>query len=1369
MKLFRRAALVAVLVLLLLGVGLYIAARYYLSSEAVTRQVAARLQDMFGAPVEVQAANVGLTGGSTLHGLRIFEPGDESKKVPLVVIDSATADLSALDILSGKSPTKVTLNGASVVLHFDADGNLVTRLPKPKTTGAPMPRLHIDGGKLTLNQDGRKPMFIQGVNGDLAPEGADLKADGNIHDPFWGAWALTGSLAGESGTVDLTLDAKDVAVDRERLTGLPFAAPSVWDEVMVEGKTPCNFNLRLALEDHPTIHYRVRCAPDDATVHVQSIEMNASQAAGVVTVDDNLVKLRGVHGKFAGGNIATDADLDFRKPEWALTFSTVTADNIVWHELPKTWVDALLPAFLKDYKLNGVFHGQATDLRVAVDGDKVRVEGTGQGQIDDVTLDGKPQPEPIKITLGTHDGKLANVTLNPRPGLLTAALARTVLVAPPPAQAAPVTGPADLARCLTESTAQATDRAVAVVSKGVKLIGTWLRPATAPEPKPEYLTLDFGLQDIDLAQLLERLKFQLPFAVAGRLTFKVHADIPINTPENLKNYRMTGTANLPTLDVAGVELTDVETRMKMADGILEMQELKGMTSPPAGSADAAGWFQGTARLEAAPLGDLSGDLRVDRFPLDVLLSRLPGVAGAAAGSFSGQVKLRAAVKTLTDPTTWHATGKLSSDRIAAYGLALTDASADVSVEGGTAKVSGLKATLDKAAVSGDASLTLASPWNYGGTLSVKGLDLTAAQRLAPDFRPPFDVQGDADVTAKVAGALSSFTLSASGTASAADLALSQFKVDSLSLQWKLNEDRVKLTDLKMKLYEGEVTGSADVPVRPAAAGGVDVKLDDVDLQALVKSLPSMPLRLQGKASGSIQATIPAAGPDGQRQATGKIDLSSKMMVVQNIPTDNVYADVDYKDGAADYHVKGDSLGGHFTLDGKVPFTGEQKPADPPPPGGGDGAAPPDGDQPMMGGRFRFTGIQLSRLSRALKLGAALAPLHGRADIDLPFQVGPDNALSGTGTLTVRRLRFGDAPLTDRLTADLILKNQIVQVRNLSATVGQGAFRGSVVYNLRDPDRGHFNLRLEQVDASDLLAAYPDAAGQIQGPVDVRLRGNFGRTWRGSGGVDLTRGRVFGAAVDELHLPLTFEFSPARGSGRVAIRDANAQLAGGRATAEAELDWAGGEAPRLEGNARFTNAEVRSLVKPGAQLGSYLVGKVTGRVDFDSDALRSLDDLNATVEASLTESQALEIPVLSVLAPYLAPGQSATTFQQGDLRGRLSRGVFRVQRLNLSSSIIQMAVVGSINTQGRLDLDVTGHTGRFGYNPGFIRAIGLRIPAVGPIPVSLLLEASALLSNNVVHLRVTGTVRNPDVQLERSQLLAEEAVRFFVLQSGAPVP
>ena len=136
---------------------------------------------------------------------------------------------------------------------------------------------------------------------------------------------------------------------------------------------------------------------------------------------------------------------------------------------------------------------------------------------------------------------------------------------------------------------------------------------------------------------------------------------------------------------------------------------------------------------------------------------------------------------------------------------------------------------------------------------------------------------------------------------------------------------------------------------------------------------------------------------------------------------------------------------------------------------------------------------------------------------------------------------------------------------------------------------------------------------------------------------------------------------------------------------------------------------------------------------------------------------------------MAPGQSATTFQLGELRGRLSRGVFRIQKFNLTSPVVRLAIVGTITTQGRLDLEAAGSTGRLGYNPSFLRLVGLRIPVAGPIPIGLLLEASSLLSNSLIHLHVTGTVRNPDVHLEPAQVLAEETVRFFVLQSNVPLP
>ena len=1363
MRFLGRIALIVLVVLVVGGIGAYLAARYYLSSAKVTGQVSTRLQAMLGAPVQVESADVGLTGDSSLHGLRVFEPGDEVQKTPVMTVDSATADASALDLAAGKTPNEIKLGGASIALRFGADGKLLTRMPRPKTGGGAMPHVHIDNGKLTINQEGRAPMVVQGVKADINSDGGDLKLTGSVADPFWGDWSLGGAFKNESGAVDLDLNAKQVGVDAARLEGLPFVAPEVWHEVMVTGKTSCDFHLSLQLTDEPAIHYRVACAPADAKVHVESIKLDATGASGNVVVDDNLVQLRGVHGRFAGGEIATEGDLDFRKPDWVLLFTTVSADKVVLHQLPGEWRNSILPEAVRNLDPDGELTGKATNVRVTLADGKVQVGGEGAGVIDKATVAGQPQP-PIHLKLGSKNGRLGHVTLNPAPRLPAALVAAALIAAQPaaaPPPGPPPLKPAELAGWAPNAVTWATGRGVAGLNKGVSIVGDWLRPAGAAEPAPEYLDIDLSLEDVDFGQLLKRLKFNLPFPLEGKLTFKVHASIPVNTPQDMKNYRLSGTANLPRVSVAGVEMADVSTRLRLDKGMMELQELKGTAIPPKGEAGDAGTFAGTAKMEIAPVGDLTADLDVNRFPLAAVLNLLPGAQGKAAGAVTGHVRGRAPAQTLTDPATWHAAGQLSSDRIEAYGLALTAVSAGVSVDAGTAKATDLKATLDKAPLTGSAELGLSSPWKYGGTLTLGGADLKMVQNLYPGFRPPFPVAGAADVTADLKGTLSPLIVSASGTAKGSDLVLDQFKVDSLSLKWDVDNDRLKATDVKASLYQGDITGSATVPFRADAAGAVDLRLNNVDVLALAKSVPAVPVRVEGKASGTVKATLPPAGPNGERGATARVDLTAKELRVQNIPTDNLHADVDYKAGAATYHLEGESLGGRFKLDGKYPSPQGNAP--------NEGGAIKDPAPDASSGRFQFQGIRLSRLWDALGLGRSVQ-VRGVADIELPFAYEKSGAPPvGNGRLYIRNLRLGDTLLTDSLRADLLLRGGTVQVRNVSAAVNQGNLDGVVVYNYVNPNRSHFNVQLEQVDSKSLLAGYPDLAGVIEGPADLHLRGSLDHQWHGSGEAALTHGKVYGVEVEEWRLPFSFTFHSRRGAGEVTIADSTAQLARGRVTGHADLHWSSEMAPRLEGDARFYNAELRSLLGSAGGLSSYTVGQVTGRVEFGADSLRSADDLDATVSATLSQSQALQIPVLSALAPFVAPGQAATTFNQGDLRGRLSRGVFRIQRFNLSSRLVNLSIFGTVNTEGRLDLDVTGATGQLGINPAFFQSLGVTIPAVGPIPVGAILEVTALLSNRVVHLRVTGTTRHPEVHSEPLRVLAEEAVRFFVLQSGAPVP
>jgi hypothetical protein len=367
---------------------------------------------------------------------------------------------------------------------------------------------------------------------------------------------------------------------------------------------------------------------------------------------------------------------------------------------------------------------------------------------------------------------------------------------------------------------------------------------------------------------------------------------------------------------------------------------------------------------------------------------------------------------------------------------------------------------------------------------------------------------------------------------------------------------------------------------------------------------------------------------------------------------------------------------------------------------------------------------------------------------------------------VTRLRWNEQELAATLGATVRLRADEVRISDLAGTIGEGVLRGTVAVSLRPNGRGWFNLALERVEAARILTAFPGLAGAVSGPVDVRLRGNLGRDVTASGQVVLNRGKVYGVEVNDWRLPLDLEYSPAGGAGRLSVRDSGAQVALGRVTGSATLDF--GTTNRLDGNLRFQAVDLRTLTRQAADTSQVGSGKANGRFDFSSNDLRSLNDLNGTLQASFQQTQALEFPVLRQIAPFFGPGQSGSTFSSGELRGRLGNGVFRVERLSLTGRTLRLYASGTVSLAGRLDLEVTASTEQLGPNPRLLRLVGLKIPAIGPVPVSAIIAATSYLSNRVVHLRVTGNVRSPSIQVEPLATLTEEAVRFFLSQTGLPI-
>ena len=84
--------------------------------------------------------------------------------------------------------------------------------------------------------------------------------------------------------------------------------------------------------------------------------------------------------------------------------------------------------------------------------------------------------------------------------------------------------------------------------------------------------------------------------------------------------------------------------------------------------------------------------------------------------------------------------------------------------------------------------------------------------------------------------------------------------------------------------------------------------------------------------------------------------------------------------------------------------------------------------------------------------------------------------------------------------------------------------------------------------------------------------------------------------------------------------------------------------------------------------------------------------------------------------------------------------------------VPLYIQGTITDEGRVDLDVT-----INRRP---RRAPLLVALLSPPSGGLLTPVTRLIAGQLVHLRVTGTVANPSIQLEPPPILSNNALRFL---------
>ena len=199
-------------------------------------------------------------------------------------------------------------------------------------------------------------------------------------------------------------------------------------------------------------------------------------------------------------------------------------------------------------------------------------------------------------------------------------------------------------------------------------------------------------------------------------------------------------------------------------------------------------------------------------------------------------------------------------------------------------------TLTKAAVTvegipiaASGSLTLRDKYPFETVVKTSGTNLADFRKLVPEANLPLPVEGRLDLETRASGTLSPFTFKVSGKITADKLTVAKAAANHIDVTWELTPQELKISELKARVFGGNIDGSLDYPLDAAKAGDFQVTFKDVDAGAAAAFVPNSPVKITGAISGKVSGAIAPAKSGTGRIGDLDIDLTAPKLTVQNIP------------------------------------------------------------------------------------------------------------------------------------------------------------------------------------------------------------------------------------------------------------------------------------------------------------------------------------------------------------------------------------------------------------------------------------------------------------------------------------------------------
>jgi translocation and assembly module TamB len=416
-------------------------------------------------------------------------------------------------------------------------------------------------------------------------------------------------------------------------------------------------------------------------------------------------------------------------------------------------------------------------------------------------------------------------------------------------------------------------------------------------------------------------------------------------------------------------------------------------------------------------------------------------------------------------------------------------------------------------------------------------------------------------------------------------------------------------------------------------------------------------------------------------------------------------------------------------------------------------------RPDASANLQAVGFSIGSLARASGIDGVASKLDGLAALDANILASPPSlAPRVAGRLEVRKLRLGEDFPIGQFQGVLHYTPNSWRLDPIDGTLLGGPANGRIWSEGAGPERDvNFGMDLSNASLSAALAFVPFLSKRVAGNGKLRVSGRLGTTLRLELLALVDRARVFGLPLSELRAPAELTYNAGGNLGTLVVRDATARFGGGQFNMRSQFQF--GADPRYRVHLQLTKLDLEGLARATSDARRTASGRISGEVEVDGGNPNDLRQMKGRVDLDLSDASIVELPIFRQIDRFLGASRGGL-FEEGNLSGQIANRQLLVNQLVLKGRLVQIHATGTIGFNEELHLDVQINTNQLIPETGL--ALARLIPGLGATTRrdQALQQVSGFLATRLTKVRVSGTLRSPQVSADPAVVVTQGAAAFF---------